>query len=125
MSGKGLWIRRLASESISIVVLLAIGAAGCTTIEGATTWDITLRNDTESAVVVKDCFTSACDRFRYTKRVPARGSVAATDHGDGRTWWLVMNARGRRLGCMTLNYTQRVEGYVLRLSRVTSCPETS
>jgi len=95
--------------------------AGCQTFESAAITDITLRNDTSGAVVVRACETSACQGFRYTHRLPARSSVHATDHGDGRSWWLVQTNTGQRLGCLSLNYTHRVDGYVIRVSHIRPC----
>jgi hypothetical protein len=70
--------------------------AACTTFESAATTDITLRNDTSQAVIVKDCLASSCTAFRYSKRISPGASVAATDHGDGRSWWLVLAQNGNR-----------------------------
>jgi hypothetical protein len=103
-------------------VCVVFVSAGCGTFESTAITDITLRNDTTHAAVVKACLTSGCSRFRYVKRVAAGRSVAATDYGDGRSWWLVLNPHGERVGCLSLNYTQRVEGYVIRLSTITACP---
>lgn len=96
--------------------------AACTTFESAATTDLTLRNDTSQAVVVKDCLASSCTAFRYSKRISPGASAAATDHGDGRSWWLVLDQNGNRLGCLTLDLTQRVEGYTLRLTGIVTCP---
>ena len=81
-----------------------------------------MRNDTNGFVMVKDCRTSACDRYRYTKRPSGGASVAAKDYGDGTSHWLVTDRQGHRLGCLTLGRDKRVGGYVLRLSNMVTCP---
>jgi hypothetical protein len=103
-------------------VFAAWAASGFQTFESTATWDVTLRNDTKSPVVVVACQTSACTGFRYTRQVPVGKSVHATDYGDGRSWWLVRSNRGRRVGCLSLDSSHRVEGYVIRMSRIRSCP---
>ena len=116
------WLGPLAA-GVAVACLAALWVAtGCQTLEDAATWDISLHNDTSQSVVIRACKTSACNSFRYMRKVAAGRQDPATDYGDGRSWWLVLNDRGRRLGCLTLNYTDRVEGYVIRVSRLTSCP---
>jgi hypothetical protein len=107
---------------MGVCLIGPIFAVGCQTFESAAITDITLRNDTSRAVVVRACETSACEGFRYTGRLAAQESVPATDRGDGRSWWLVLTDRGKRLGCLSLDYTHRQEGYVIRMSRIASCP---
>jgi hypothetical protein len=97
-------------------------SGGCTTIEGATTWNVTLRNDTGRTTVVKYCSTNACDHFKYTRRLALRRSAAAFDYGDGTSWWVVLDSRRKRLGCLKLDRSRRAEGYILRTSNLTDCP---
>ncbi len=106
------------------VALLALvwAAAGCDLNREDGTWTIALRNDTTTAVVVRDCRTSACDRFRYVKYLPPGVSVTAHDYGDGTSWWLVTNGNGDRLGCLTLGIGDRVGGNTLKVSSLTDCP---
>jgi hypothetical protein len=112
---------RACLAAVGLGCLVAV-SGGCTTIEGATTWDVTLRNDTGRMVVVKYCSTNACDHFKYTRRLAPRRSAAAFDYGDGASWWVVLDGRRKRLGCLKLDRSQRVEGYVLRTSNLTECP---
>jgi hypothetical protein len=107
----------VAAAAASATVLVLVG---CTTIEGSSVWDITLRNDTPRFVIVKECTTPACVRFRYTKRLLTRTSVRAFDYGDGTSWWLVQTQRGR-LGCLSLGISKRNEGAVLDVSSARAC----
>jgi len=112
-----------ATRAILILTfVLAFSASACQSFEDIAATDIQLRNDTRSPAVVEACRFSSCNAFRYTKHVPAGASVAARDIGDGRSWWLVLRPSGRRVGCLSLDYTHRVEGYVLRLSKIVACP---
>jgi hypothetical protein len=105
-----------------LTCLLALVLSGCTTIEGGTTWHIVLRNDTNRFVVVRACTSEGCSKFRYARRINAGHQVSATDYGDGRSWWVVLDRTGRRLGCATLNFNDRHEGTVLLISRMIACP---
>jgi hypothetical protein len=107
--------------AVGLGCLVAV-SGGCKTIEGATTWNVTLRNDTGRTAVVKYCSTNACDHFKYTRRLAPRRSAAALDYGDGDSWWVVLDGRRKRLGCLKLDRSRRVEGYVLRTSNLTECP---
>jgi hypothetical protein len=109
---------------VLVALVLVVAAAGCGSggdpfEEGA--WDIKLQNDTARAVVIGDCETRACARFRYIKRLAPRASASALDYGDGTSWWLV-SASGRRIGCLTLGVSSRVEGVVVRVSDLQPCP---
>jgi len=104
-----------------VVVTVLTLLTGCATFESDASWDIKLRNDTSRRVIVKDCTSSACDRFRYVKRLPSQTTVKALDHGDGTSWWLVLTPKGSRLGCLSLGIDKRVEGYVLDVSTVARC----
>jgi hypothetical protein len=95
---------------------------GCGTFESGT-WSIKIRNDTSRFVVVSGCKTSACQPpFRYAKQLRSRATVQVSDYGDGTSWWRVTNRRGRRIGCLTLGRSQRVDGYILAISSLTGCP---
>jgi hypothetical protein len=107
---------------VGLVLVFALLAGGCQTFESGCCTDIQIRNDTRQAVLVKDCFTGTCDRFRYSKVLPPGATAAGTDQGDGTTWWLVLSRSGKRLGCLTLGISKRVENYVLRVSTITRCP---
>jgi len=111
---------RACLAAVGLGCLVAVGG-GCTTIEGAAAWDVTLRNDTGRMVVVKYCSTDACDHFTYTRRLAPHRSAAALDYGDGASWWVVLDGRHKRLGCLKLDRSQRVEGYVLRTLNLTEC----
>jgi hypothetical protein len=104
-----------------VVVTVLTLLTGCATFESGASWDIKLRNDTSRTVSVKNCTTSACDRFRYVKRLPAHTTVKALDHGDGTSWWLVLTPKGARLGCLSLGMSKRVDGYVLDVSTLSTC----
>jgi hypothetical protein len=130
IAGSGFRTQTLAMQKRSVrACLAAVGlgclvavSGGCKTIEEAATWDVTLRNDTGRVVVVKYCSTDACDQFKYTRRLAPRRSAAALDYGDGASWWVVLDGRRKRLGCLKLDRSRRVEGYVLRTSNLTECP---
>lgn len=96
-------------------------AAGCGS-SFESSWDIKIRNDTARAVIVRDCTTGDCHRFRYTKRLAPHKFAPALDYGDGTSWWLVRDVEGRMIGCLTLGVGQRVEDYVLRVSTIRKCP---
>jgi hypothetical protein len=104
-----------------VLVVVALLAGGCQTFESGCCTDIQIRNDTTQAVLVKDCFTGSCDRFRYSRTLPPGATAAGTDQGDGTTWWLVLSRSGKRLGCLTLGINKRVEGYVLHVSSYATC----
>jgi hypothetical protein len=106
-----------------VLVVVALLSGGCQTFESGCCTDIQIRNDTRQAVLVKDCFTGSCDRFRYSRALPPGGTAAGTDQGDGTTWWLVLSRSGKRLGCLTLGINKRVEGYVLHVSSYATCPQ--
>jgi hypothetical protein len=112
-------LRTASLASVGAALVLAM--LGCDLNREDGTWGIFLQNDTPDAVVVKDCTDGTCSRFRYVKRIPPETKVAATDHGDGTSWWLVESG-GRLVGCLTLNLTDRVGGNVLRLSDMVACP---
>jgi hypothetical protein len=112
---------RACLAAVGLGCLVAVGG-GCKTIEEAATWNVTLRNDTGRTAVVKYCSTDACDHFKYTRRLAPRRSAAALDYGDGASWWVVLDARRKQLGCLKLDRSRRVEGYVLRTSNLTECP---
>lgn len=107
-------------RALVVVTVLAL-LTGCATFESSASWNLKLRNDTSRTVTVKDCTTSACDRFRYAKRLPAQTTVKALDHGDGTSWWLVLTPKGTRLGCLSLGINKRVEGYTLDVSTLSTC----
>lgn len=113
--------RRSVAAVIAALSILILGA-GCGTFEDAANWDVTLRNDTHHSVVIRACNSSSCSSYRYTRRISGGRSVPATDHGDSRSWWLVLGVDGTHLGCLSLDATHRVEGYVIRVSRLTACP---
>ena len=112
-------VRRVAVSCL--VLFVGLIASGCQTVEESEVWDITLRNDTSRVVVVKDCRTSACDRIRYTSRLPPGASTAAKDYGDHTSWWRVYGKSETLIGCLTLDSHNRLEGYVLRVSSLTNC----
>lgn len=109
----------LVLASVAALLVAGCGRGGDPFEEGP--WDIKLQNDTARFVVVNDCTTQACTKFWYTKRLAPRRSVAALDYGDGTSWWVV-SSHGKRLGCLTLGISNRVEGYVLRVSSLRRCP---
>ena len=109
--------------AVVVVGFVALAGTACQTFESGSIWNITLRNDTRTTEVVRACTSRACTGFRYVRRVIAGRAVSATDRDDGRSWWVVSSVSGKRLGCLSLDYTHRVEGYVIRLSRIAACPQ--
>lgn len=103
-------------------LLIASLGAGCQTFESGAVWDITIRNDTRRAVVVRDCLTERCQRFRYTRRIRPGRSKPAFDFGDGDSWWTVSTVRRQRLGCLLLTIRHRAAAYVLKVSDLRACP---
>jgi hypothetical protein len=112
---------RACLAAVGLGCLVAV-SGGCKTIEEAATWSVTLRNDSGRMAVVRYCSTKACDHFKYTRRLASGRSATALDYGDGASWWVVLDGRRKRLGCLKLDRSQRVEGYVLRTSNLTECP---
>lgn len=112
--------RSFLQAAVAVVAIAACSACG--TLEDKAVTDISLRNDTAHAVVVKSCTSPQCDHFRYVRRVDQGHSAPATDYGDATSWWLVATSRGAVLGCLSLGIGQRQEGYVLRISTLRTCP---
>lgn len=105
-----------------VCVLGATLLEGCATFESSAVTDIVIKNDTPHFVLVKDCRSSHCSSFRYTRSIGPGRSVLGHDYGDGTSWWRVANHEGRVIGCLSLGISARQEGTVLRVSRVRSCP---
>jgi hypothetical protein len=95
--------------------------SGCATVESGSVWDIKLKNDSPQFLIVKDCASSSCASFRYIARLAPGETVSAHDYGDGTSRWIVTSRDGRRLGCLMLGISKRVDGYVLRTSTTAPC----
>jgi hypothetical protein len=83
---------------------------------------VTLRNDTPSAVVVKQCDVK-CNSFHEKDRLPPGGSIPVnTSSNDVANWWAVSDSAGRTIGCLPLRYSHKVDGLVVNISERTTCP---
>lgn len=86
------------------------------------TFAVTLRNDTASTVVVKQCDTK-CDSFHERDRLrPGAGVRVNTSSDNVDNWWAVTDAEGRPLGCLPLRYDHKIDGLVVNVSDRTRCP---
>jgi hypothetical protein len=76
-------VRLLDGHRAISAILILVGAAAVSyllslgSLESGARWDITLRNDTSSAVVVRACTGWPCSGLRYTKQVGPERDVAA------------------------------------------------
>jgi hypothetical protein len=112
--------------SVVAAALLVAGAlAGCDSIDPTSqSFGITFRNDTGRNVHLKLCSDSRCQHFDYSDSWKA-GQSAEENISDRNllTRWLVReDSSGRVLGCLPLQFDQKYENVVVRVSQAVPCP---
>lgn len=112
---------RLPWPMLLCLLVLAV-AAGCDSIDPtAQAFGITFRNDTGRSVNLKLCGDSRCTRFDYSDSWKA-GEDAQENVSDRQilTRWLVEDdLTGRTLGCPPLEFDQKYEDVLVRVSQRT------
>jgi hypothetical protein len=72
--------------------------------------------------LVKTC-DAGCNSFSERDRLAAGDSVRVnTSSDDVPGWWLVSDAGGRTLGCLSLRDAHTVDGLMVNVSEGTPCP---
>lgn len=112
--------------SVVAAALLAVGAlAGCDSIDPTSqSFGITFRNDTGRNVHLKLCSDSRCQQFDYSHswKVGQSAEENISDR-DLLTRWLVQqDSNGQVLGCLPLQFDQKYEDVVVRVSQAVPCP---
>jgi hypothetical protein len=111
--------------SIAVAIGVAVIASGCDLRidPGDRVFAITFVNDTDRAVHVKLCTDPSCDHFGYSHRWQAReAGQENVMTGPGLTRWRVVDASGATLGCIPLEFEQKIRGVTVRLSEAVTCP---
>jgi hypothetical protein len=123
-------------RSARIRTVLALGVGGLLVVSGLGflgskgiwldpteyTFSVTILNNTDGAVTVKQC-GSSCGSFHEVDRLLAGESVPVNTSSDGApNWWLVVNHSGRSIGCLNLTYHHKVSGLVIDASTHHPCP---
>lgn len=92
---------------------------------GRRVFAITIVNDSDRAVFLKLCTDRRCDHFGYTDHwKPRESGQENVMTGPGLTRWKVLDVSGATLGCIPLEFRQKVRGVTVRLSDAVSCPGT-
>jgi hypothetical protein len=115
------------AQVTAAVLLAAVGLAGCDSIDPTSqSFGITFHNDTGRNVHLKLCSDSRCHQFDYSDGWNA-GQSAQENVSDRSllTRWLVQDdATGRVIGCLPLEFDQKYESVVVRISQAVPCPGT-
>jgi hypothetical protein len=108
----------------SLVAVLGVGARvlGIRLDPTEDVFAVTLKNDTGSAVLLKQCDVK-CDSFHEQDRLAPDGSVRVnTSSEDAPNWWVVEDGSGRSLGCLNLRYSHKATGVIVNVSATVGCP---
>jgi hypothetical protein len=106
-------------------VLLAVVAfaAGCAA--DHTVGHVRLLNDTKQTVVIWRCKDEACHSLTQRAEVkPGEGGTVSTSIIGVPNPFVVVDERGKRLGCLPLALPHYVKGLVARVSRAVPCRDT-
>jgi len=86
------------------------------------TFAVTLKNDTEVPVSLKQCDVK-CNEFHEQHRLTPGGTVGVnTSASDTANWWVVQDGSGQVLGCLDLQYNHKEVGLVVNVSATVACP---
>ena len=101
--------------------------AACDSIDPtAQSFGITFQNDSGRDVHLKLCSNDECTHFDYSHAWEA-GASAEENVSDRAilTRWLVQDdSTGATLGCLPLEFDQKYDDVLVRVSQVVSCPGT-
>ena len=102
---------------------LVFGARGGASSSGADTFSLTLRNDTSSAVLLKQCDVK-CSEFHEQDHLAPGGPVGVNTSPDNvANWWVVQGGSGQVLGCLNLQYDRPHQGLTVNVSATVPCPK--
>ena len=105
------------------VLGLVFGASVGPSSSGVDTFSLTLRNDTSSAVLLKQCDVK-CTEFHEQDHLTPGGTVSVnTSPGNVANWWVVQGGSGQVLGCLNLQYDRPHPGLTVNISATIPCPK--
>lgn len=86
------------------------------------TFSVTLRNDTSSTVVLKQCDVDCSSFHSVFRLVPGRTAAVNTSSWGADNWWVVADQGGRTLGCLDLLFYRKETGVIVDVSGYGRCP---
>ncbi len=107
-----------------VAIALASVLAGCPPSDVPESFGLRFKNDLGRRVALKLCDDDDCHDFDYTDWLRAGSSLEENMSPDYvLTRWAVTDAKGRRLGCLPIEFGDvSYANVVVRLSQMVPCP---
>lgn len=109
---------------LGIALVTAISLPSCDSIDPTSqSFGIAFQNDVRQMITLKQCSDADCHNFNYSNTI-APGELYPENVSDRNvlTRWLVVDATGRTLGCIALQFDGKYEDVIVRISQAVSCP---
>lgn len=112
---------------VALAVLLQVGFIGLLAALGFTdpteqAFSVTLRNDTSSVLMLRQCDVDCTSFHSVFQLAPGRTAAVNTSSWGADNWWMVSDENGRVLGCVDLLFDHKASGVVVDLSGYGPCP---
>jgi hypothetical protein len=104
--------------------LLALLLAGCLDANGIKVFQVSIVNDTQQTVVVRDC-DSFCSSSPIAINLQPGASAPINRIAGEHKLFSVTSATGAHIGCLDLYYASPHPGASADVSRATPCPGSS
>lgn len=85
-------------------------------------FSVTLRNDTSSLVVLKQCDVDCTSFHSVFRLAPGRTAPVNTSSWGADNWWVVTDESGKTRGCLDLPFYRKATGVVVDVSGYGPCP---
>jgi hypothetical protein len=110
---------------VATAVVLGTVVVACDSIDPtAQSFGITFHNDTGRSVHLKVCSNNQCTFFDYSDAwKPGQDAQENISDRQLLTRWLVQDDQtGRTVGCLPLEFSQKYEGVLVKVSQSVPCP---
>lgn len=105
------------------MAVLAIVAAGCSADVTEQFFSISIVNDTQRVVRVDYCLDGRCESLQdHWTLHPGRSLRTNISDANVLDRYLVRNAGGSRIGCLPLEFDQKYDHVLVRVSQAVPCP---
>jgi hypothetical protein len=105
---------------VRCIALITPALLACT--QGSGVMPVTIRNDSNADVVLKQCDVRCDVTHEEDKLQSGQSLVVNTSYANVDNYWMVLDASGQRLGCLDLVFRQRQDNVLVLISSAGVCP---